>query len=51
MSTFSTIRDPHFIGVTITKKEDVYPALKQFFSTRDEMDLLATVGPARESAP
>jgi uncharacterized protein len=51
MSTFSMIRDPHFIGVTITKKEDVYPALKQFFSTRDDMDLLAAVGSAREPAP
>ena len=36
MSTFSTVKDPHFIGVTITRKADVYPALKQFFSTRDE---------------
>ncbi len=34
MSAFTAIRDPHFIGVTITGKEDVYPALKQFFSTR-----------------
>ena len=37
MSTFSTIDDPHFIGVTIADKEDVYPALKQFFSTREEL--------------
>ncbi|MCC6174673.1 MAG: sporulation protein YhbH [Chloroflexi bacterium] len=36
MSAFGAIRDPHFIGVTITRKEDVYPALKQFFSTRGE---------------
>jgi sporulation protein YhbH len=35
MSTFTAISDPRFIGVTITSKEDVYPALKQFFSTRD----------------
>jgi len=41
MSAFSQIRDPHFIGVTITRKEDVYPALKQFFSTRDEAGLAA----------
>lgn len=36
MSAFGQIRDPHFIGVTITRKEDVYPALKQFFSTRED---------------
>jgi sporulation protein YhbH len=35
MSAFASIRDPHFIGVTITSKEDVYPALRRFFSTRD----------------
>jgi len=38
MSAFGQIKDPHFIGVTITRKEDVYPALKQFFSTREEAD-------------
>jgi uncharacterized protein len=42
MSAFAGIRDPHFIGVTITRKEDVYPALRQFFSTRDERPLAAT---------
>jgi uncharacterized sporulation protein YeaH/YhbH (DUF444 family) len=36
MSAFNQIKDPHFIGVTITKKEDVYPALKSFFSTRED---------------
>ena len=41
MSAFGQIKDPHFIGVTITKKEDVYPALKQFFSTREEPELQA----------
>ena len=41
MSAFGGIRDPHFIGVTIARKEDVYPALKQFFSTRDAADLPA----------
>ena len=41
MSAFGQIRDPHFIGVTITRKEDVDPALKQFFSTRDEAGLAA----------
>jgi len=38
MSAFGQIKDPHFIGVTITRKEDVYPALKQFFSTREDGD-------------
>ena len=37
MSTFSAINDPHFIGVTIASKEDVYPALRKFFSTREEV--------------
>ena len=37
MSTFSQIQDEHFIGVTIASKEDVYPALRQFFSPRDEL--------------
>jgi uncharacterized protein len=35
MSTFSHIQDPRFIGVTIASKEEVYPALRQFFSPRD----------------
>ena len=35
MSTFSSIDDPHFIGVTIASKEEVYPALKEFFATRE----------------
>ena len=39
MSAFEQIDDPQFIGVTITSKEDVYPALQQFFSTRDEAGL------------
>ena len=38
MSAFSAVKDPHFIGVTITSKEDVYPALRQFFSTRDRVE-------------
>jgi len=38
MSAFGQIKDPHFIGVTITRKEDVYPALKQFFSTREDLE-------------
>ncbi len=41
MSTFSAIQDPHFIGVTITGKEDVYPALKRFFSTREPIETRA----------
>ncbi|MBI4494507.1 MAG: DUF444 family protein, partial [Chloroflexi bacterium] len=36
MSTFSAIDDPHFIGVTIAGREDVYPALMKFFSTREQ---------------
>jgi uncharacterized protein len=47
MSTFSAVRDPHFIGVTITGKQDVYPALKQFFSTRDRVDGSAAAVGAR----
>jgi sporulation protein YhbH len=35
MSTFNSIEDEHFIGVTIASKEDVYPALRQFFSSRE----------------
>jgi uncharacterized protein len=34
-TTFAKIEDPRFIRVTITSKEDVYPALRTFFSTRD----------------
>ena len=41
MSAFSGISDPHFIGVTIQGKDDVYPALKQFFSTREGHGLTA----------
>lgn len=36
MSAFSQLQDQRFIGVTITSKEDVYPALKKFFSIRQE---------------
>lgn len=32
MSVFSQIDDPKFVGVTITDKSDVYPALRKFFS-------------------
>lgn len=31
MNAFSGITDERFIGVTITQKEDVYPALQRFF--------------------
>lgn len=31
MSAFSTIRDPRFAGVTISQRQDVYPALQKFF--------------------
>ena len=37
MSTFATLKDPHFISVTITRKEEVYPALRTFFSLREEV--------------
>src|SRR5215210_5740312 len=35
MSAFQHISDPKFAGVTITSKEDVFPALRRFFSTRE----------------
>jgi sporulation protein YhbH len=35
MSSLSTIRDERFISVTISSKEDVYPALRHFFAGRD----------------
>jgi len=35
MSAFQAITDPHFIGVTIGSKEDVFPALRRFFSQRE----------------
>jgi sporulation protein YhbH len=35
-TTFEKIDDPRFISVTISRKEDVYPALQTFFSTRPE---------------
>ncbi len=35
MATFVGIEDPRFIGVTITGKDDVYPALQKFFSAHD----------------
>jgi sporulation protein YhbH len=35
LSTFARIRDPHFIPVVISRKEDVYPALRRFFSSRE----------------
>ena len=35
MSAFQHIEDPKFLGVTITAKEDVFPALRRFFSTRE----------------
>ncbi len=34
MSAFQHLDDPKFIGVTITSKEEVFPALRRFFSTR-----------------
>jgi uncharacterized sporulation protein YeaH/YhbH (DUF444 family) len=35
MSAFQHIDDPKFVGVTITGKEEVFPALRRFFSTRE----------------
>jgi uncharacterized sporulation protein YeaH/YhbH (DUF444 family) len=35
MRSFSPIDDPRFIRVTVASKEDVYPALRTFFSTPD----------------
>jgi uncharacterized sporulation protein YeaH/YhbH (DUF444 family) len=35
MSAFAAISDPHFIGVTIGSREEVFPALRRFFSTRE----------------
>ena len=37
MSTFKSIQDERFIGVTIASKEEVYPALRQFFSPREAL--------------
>jgi len=38
MSAFEEIDDPKFIGVTITQKSDVYPALRAFFAQAQELD-------------
>lgn len=35
MAAFAAIKDERFIPVTITRKKDVYPALKKFFSPRE----------------
>ncbi len=35
MSAFQNIRTERFIGVTITDRKDVYPALKRFFARRE----------------
>ena len=35
MATFGQVKDERFIGVTIASREEVYPALRKFFSTRD----------------
>jgi len=36
MSAFQSIDDRRFIGVTIGSKEEVFPALRKFFSTREQ---------------
>ncbi|MHB1004120.1 MAG: sporulation protein YhbH [Chloroflexota bacterium] len=38
MSAFQNIQNEHFIGVTITDRKDVYPALKRFFARRDSTE-------------
>lgn len=38
MSAFAAIRNPRFIPVTITRKQDVYPALRKFFRPLGEVD-------------
>lgn len=43
MSAFQAITDARFIGVTIASKEDIFPALRKFFSSRS----LAVAEPAR----
>jgi sporulation protein YhbH len=35
MSAFQQINDSKFMGITITSKEDVLPALRRFFNTRE----------------
>jgi uncharacterized protein len=35
MSAFQRIENPKFVGVTITGKEEVFPALQRFFTTRE----------------
>ena len=37
MEALSQVRDPHFIPVTIASKDDVYPALRHFFTVREEL--------------
>jgi sporulation protein YhbH len=37
MSAFQGLVEPRFIGVTISAKEEVFPALRAFFSTRDDV--------------
>lgn len=37
MSAFSAITDPRFIPVVIRSKAEVYPALRKFFSIREEL--------------
>jgi len=38
MSAFAKINDDRFLGVTITDKKDVYPALKKFFSGKEAVE-------------
>ena len=40
MSAFNKIEDRKFIAVTISDKSEVYPALRRFFATREEVPAL-----------
>jgi uncharacterized protein len=40
MSAFSKIQDKKFLAVTISDKSEVYPALRRFFATRDQVPAL-----------
>jgi uncharacterized sporulation protein YeaH/YhbH (DUF444 family) len=39
MSALSEVKSPAFVGITIKSKEDVYPALRRFFSGTAESQM------------
>jgi sporulation protein YhbH len=39
MAALSAIHDPRFIALTISRKEDVHPALRRFFAARDPAEV------------